>query len=259
MIILNKIESYSDDNGNTISSNLKLDQGIRIKFAGKNNRIIINDNVKLGNLSIDFACSDGLFEIGYHETYRPFIGSIRIGQDSRVILGDNVSTTGKCFITAAEGSEVIIGNDVMIAKEVEIKGDDAHPIFDVATERRINTSRGIRIGSHVWLAQRAAILDGSRIGDGCVVGFGSIVKGKFPNNCVIAGVPARIMRRNIAWERSHLCSRPYYKPDASAIEKSAYWNLTATETEIPSIMSGNAGPISARLERMMQVIRKKVQ
>jgi len=233
MVILNALEKYGDDAGNKISTNIKLERGIKIKFSGKNNHVVIHDNAKIGGLTIDFACSNGKFEIGYHKTHRPFIGSIRIGQDSRVILGNNVSTTGRCFITAAEGSQVIIGDDVMIAKEVEIRGDDAHPIFDVDTGHRINTSRGIDIGSHVWLAQRVAILNGAVIGDGCVVGFGSIVKGAFPNNCIIAGTPARVTKKNIAWGRNHLCSYPYYRPDSSSVEKSSYWNRT--DNDHPSV------------------------
>src|SRR5690606_37571054 len=75
---------------------------------------------------------------------------------------------------------------------------------------------------HVWLARRSVCLGGTRIGAGSVVGFGSIVKGRFPNNVVIAGSPARVVRKDIAWERPHLSmTRPFYKPDASALPVTA--------------------------------------
>jgi acetyltransferase-like isoleucine patch superfamily enzyme len=71
------------------------------------------------------------------------------------------------------------------------------------------------------------ILGGSSIGDGSVVGLGSIVKGSFPNNCILAGSPAKTVRRDIAWERPHLTlNKPFYKPDASCVKKSDYWNKT---------------------------------
>lgn len=53
---------------------------------------------------------------------------------------------------------------------------------------------------------------------------------------MIVGIPARIVRRNIAWERPHLSlTKPYYKPDASTVQKSASWNLTI-EDEVPTLI-----------------------
>lgn len=60
-----------------------------------------------------------------------------------------------------------------------------------------------------------------------MVGLGSIVKGTFPNNCIVAGVPAKIIKKDIAWERPHLSTtKPYYKPNSSVVKKSIYWNKT---------------------------------
>lgn len=115
----------------------------------------------------------------------------------------------------------------MIASSVEIRSDDAHPIFDIESENRINNSEPIIIGEHVWIGARATLLAGSNIGDGCVIGLGSIVKGFFPNNVIIAGVPARLIKKDIAWERPHLnLTKPYIKDNASTITKSGYWNKT---------------------------------
>jgi hypothetical protein len=122
---------------------------------------------------------------------------------------------------------VEIGDDCMIASRNEIRADDAHPIFSVETGRRTNMPRSIHIGAHVWLAAGAVVLGGSRIGSGSVVGLGSIVKGAVPNNCVVAGSPARVVRRDCAWERPHLSlTKPYLKPDASSVRKSRYWAMT---------------------------------
>ena len=60
-----------------------------------------------------------------------------------------------------------------------------------------------------------------------MIGYGSIVTRNVPNNCIAAGVPATVIRRDIAWERPHLSmTKPYYKPDASTVSRSPYWNLT---------------------------------
>lgn len=148
---------------------------------------------------------------------------------------------------AVEGTSLTVGDDVMIASNVEIHTDDAHPIFDVESGRRINWSKNVDIGNHVWIASRAIIRPGTSIGDGSVVGLNSIVKGRFPNNCIIAGTPARVVRRNVAWERPHLSnSKPFYKPDASTVKKSKYWNLTEVE----------ARPVTAKLTPWARIKRR---
>ena len=189
-----------------------------------------------------------------------FSGSIRIGQDSTVVVGDNVSTTAACVMSATEGTTITIGDDVMFASENQVRADDGHSIFDVRSGKRVNPSRSIRIGSHVWLARGAVVLGGVSIGDGTVVGYGSLVTRNLPNNCVATGVPARVTRRDVAWERPHLSmAKPYYKPDASTVTRSTYWNLTESVDEerprgtslarVRRLVRRSAGPVLDRARR----------
>jgi acetyltransferase-like isoleucine patch superfamily enzyme len=53
------------------------------------------------------------------------------------------------------------------------------------------TSRGVVIGSDVWIGAGVKILDGAVIGDGCVIGANSVVLGEIPSFSVAVGVPAR--------------------------------------------------------------------
>ena len=78
------------------------------------------------------------------------------------------------------------------------------------------------IGHDVWIGQGARILPGARLGNGCIVGAGAVVAGNFPAYSVIAGNPARLVRRRF--------------DDAilSALEASAWWDwpiLTILEEE----------------------------
>ncbi|MFB9165058.1 acyltransferase [Arthrobacter psychrochitiniphilus] len=221
------LDSYNDNHGNVIICPTIGQRPVLVNFRGSNNRLIISPNAKIQHLNIQFDCDNGLVQIGSHSGVSPLKLYARVGQDSSVRLGDNVSTTDKLTITAVEGADVVIGDDVMVATDVEIRTDDAHPIFDVITGQRVNLSQPISIGNHVWLAKRAIIFGGVSIGDGSVVGFGSLVTKDIPNNCIAAGVPARVVRKNIAWERPHLSGeKPFYKPDASTVKKSPYWNST---------------------------------
>ena len=62
-----------------------------------------------------------------------------------------------------------------------------------------------------------------------------MVTRQFANNVVVAGVPAREVRRDVAWERPHLSlTPPFYKPDASTVTRTEeYWQLTAGPASRP--------------------------
>lgn len=226
MVILNTLAPYSDENGNRVIYDGRAIQNVRIEFSGSGNSFYVRSGVRLGKLNVVFDCDNGILEMAGN-SFGTFSAFIRIGQDSRVSLGKDLTTTNTCVISAVEGTSVVIGDDVMLASENEIRADDGHAIFDVVTDRRVNRSKDISIGNHVWVAKRAALLGGARVADGSVIGFGALVTGQVPNNSVAAGVPARVIRRNVAWERPHLSrTRPFYKPDASTVTKSAYWDRT---------------------------------
>lgn len=223
-----EIKAYQDGNGNRIVCDAHFKKNILVNFRGKNNTLVVDPTAKIGWLNIQFDCDNGTVNLGGNGGNRAaFAAFVRVGQDSTVTIGQDVTTTKTCIISAVEGTSLEIGSDVMIASDVEIRTDDAHAIFDVASNQRINLSRDVKIGNHVWLANRAVIRGGTNISDGCVVGQGSTVKGEFPNNCIIAGTPAKVVRKNVAWERPHLSLvRPYYKLDGDTVHKSSYWNMT---------------------------------
>lgn len=224
MAILQEFKAYKDANGNKIEFNETISKDVAVTFRGKNNKLIIEDGFKTAKLTIAFDCNNAVCVLRKSS----FRGFIRIGEDSQVRIGAGVTCTENTYISAAENSTVKIGDDCMIAASVQIRADDAHPIFSVATGKRINMPSSIIIGNHVWLGARSTFLGGTIIDDGSVVGFGSIVKGVFPNNCILAGTPARMIRKDIAWERPHLTlAEPFYKPDSGSVKKSEYWNFTS--------------------------------
>lgn len=248
---ITELGSYHDDQGNTITGNSVIEGKVSIIFKGRNNRLILAQGAKVADLEARFDCDNGTLIIGANPKVGGIRMNIRVGQDSVVKVGDNVSTTSKCIISAVEGSKVTFGNDVMIASGNQFRADDAHPIFDVQSGQRVNPATDIVVGNHVWIAAGAALLGGAEIGDGSVVGFRSLVTRKIPNNCIAVGTPAKVVRRNIAWERPHLSNtKPYYKPDASSVKKTEdYWNLTEVEE--------SEAPVVVPLTRA-QIVRQRV-
>lgn len=228
-VTLKKITAYEDRNGNRIeySGTAPMDTGITVLFRGSNNVLTVDATARIQRLYLRFDSHNGQCRIGGNTGVAALKAGIRVGQDSAVLLGDNVSTTSHVDISAVEGTSVTLGDDVMIATGVRIRSDDGHPIFDVQDGKRVNISRSIDVGEHVWLGIDSFLLGGAKIGSGSVVGARSLVTKEFPNNCVVAGTPAKEIRRDIAWERPHLSVvPPYYKPDASTVKKSEYWSRT---------------------------------
>lgn len=63
--------------------------------------------------------------------------------------------------------------------------------------------RPIRIGANSFIGIRSIILPGTTIGDNVIVGAGSVVKGVFPDNVVIAGNPAKVLCTTDEWAKKH--------------------------------------------------------
>jgi acetyltransferase-like isoleucine patch superfamily enzyme len=254
--VVTRLAPYRDDRGNEIVFSGAIDENINIKFSGSNNRLIVADPVHLRVLRIDFDCDNGQVKIGSSEGVPAFSAAIRVGQDSTVRIGKNVSSTGIVTMSAVEGTTIAVGADVMFASENQVRGDDGHAIFDVHTGKRVNVSESIRIGGHVWLGRFATVLGGGQIGPGTVIGYGAIVTGRIPNNCIAVGTPARVIRRDVAWERPHLSlTPPYYKPDSSTVTRSKYWRLTEAA---PATVESDAAVVTMRNRFARSRIGRKV-
>ena len=114
---------------------------------------------------------------------------------AKIIIGNNVGISGA---TIYARKEIVIGDNTNIGGNVKILDNDFHPIEVEARLRddkeKIGTS-SVRIGKNCFIGCNALILKGTELGDNCVVGAGAVVCGKFEANSVIAGNPARIIRK----------------------------------------------------------------
>jgi len=71
----------------------------------------------------------------------------------------------------------------------------------VRREERGSFAHNIRIGADCWIGARAVILPGVTIGRGCVIAAGAVVAKDIEEDCLVGGVPARLIRRLIPGER----------------------------------------------------------
>ena len=72
----------------------------------------------------------------------------------------------------------------------------------MVTGNRINPSKSIKIGNHVWIGNTVLIFKNAIVGDNSIVAGGSVVGGKvFPSNCIVGGNPAKVIKEGVNWER----------------------------------------------------------
>lgn len=218
--------SSEDERGNKITapSNLK---NVYVEFSGNNNELTIVGDSGVNNTKFYFPADDGICFVGSRGNYS---GRVRVGWKCLVSIGTWVTCTTACAIYTAEATSVVIGDDCMIASSVQIRSEDSHAIYDVESGERINPSRNIVIGSHVWLAEGSLILSGSMIGSGSTIAARAIIKGQIQNNCVAAGIPAKVIKRNTAWERPNIAfGEPWIRANAkeqSLIRSPRAWQKT---------------------------------
>jgi acetyltransferase-like isoleucine patch superfamily enzyme len=114
----------------------------------------------------------------------------------RLTIGDNTSIEQCCHIAAVGNLQ--IGCNSVISSFVFIE-DHEHSLEDLHLKthllKRPLVLKNVKIGRNVFIGSGAKILAGSQIGDRCVVGANAVVKGIFPDDCIIAGVPAKIIRQ----------------------------------------------------------------
>ncbi len=120
-----------------------------------------------------------------------------LGPASLLRIGDGCVIGRGSHIVAHQ--RVDIGDDVFTGPYVYIT-DQNHGYADpdVPIGRQWPANAPVSIGAGSWLGAGAIVLPGSCIGRHVVVGAGSVVRGQVPDHCVVAGVPARIVRSYVA-------------------------------------------------------------
>lgn len=180
-------------------SGRKLFLGRHVRMLSKKN-ISFGNNVRIdSNTTIDALSRNGIF----------FKDNVKIGEYSKIIgsgsisdigkgleIGNNTSFSEYTFFGAAGG--IVIGDDVIAGQNVRFHAEN-HNYSDrekLIREQGVNR-KGIKVGNNCWIGAGATFLDGSEIGDGCIVAANAVVTKKFPANSIIGGVPAKVISERL--------------------------------------------------------------
>jgi acetyltransferase-like isoleucine patch superfamily enzyme len=155
-----------------IGDNVIIDDNCLLDAKGVNNNgIFIGNGVFIGRNTI-LSCKDGdiRLEDGVNIGFNNEIFS-----SSLVVLRENTLVAAYCYLVGGGGYD-LNRLDISFAEQIGLD------------------SKGIEIEENSWLAGRVTILDGVTIGQGCVIGAGSVVRESIPPLSIAAGVPACVIR-----------------------------------------------------------------
>ena len=170
----------------------------QINFTGKNNILVCEDDVHLWNSRIDFNFDNSVLYLS--SNIHDYSANISLHNNNICFIGKNNFFNGRTNFVLSESKNIILGDECFISYNVVFRTSDGHPIYNDLSKERMNSSKSIYVGDHVWLGQNAMIFKGSKIGSGSIIGANAVVSNKkIPSNTTYAGAPARLIHENVFW------------------------------------------------------------
>jgi lipopolysaccharide O-acetyltransferase len=147
-------------------------------YIRKSGKMIFGDDFRAGpGLVVDLINKDAVLKIG-----------ISFRANSRLHIG--------CLKSIEIGDNVLIASDVYITDHSHGNysgNNQSHP-EEIVNKRKL-LQNDVFIGNNVWIGEKACILLGTKIGKNSIIAAGSVVKGCFPDNCIIGGTPAIVLKK----------------------------------------------------------------
>lgn len=147
-----------------------------------------NCKITLGTGTINSAFTSNMLGL-----YQRTIIVARYG--GKIEIGDGFGISGSTIYSTAS---ITIGKNATIGVNCKIIDNDFHPLDPEYRRLNLNEQhtarKPIKIGDNCFIGMNSIILKGTTLGDNVVVGAGSVVHGNFPDNCIIAGNPAKIIK-----------------------------------------------------------------
>lgn len=170
---------------------VEVEQYLNFNRQWDNERMLRNKMV--GSL---YVAKDATLRVDIFDVYA---GSrITVNQGARLSLGSGYMNHD-CVIDCFDS--ISIGHQVVISERVVLRDSDNHSIKDVGDTVSTESAESapIVIGNHVWIGMNVTVLKGVTIGEGAIVAAGSVVIRDVPPHCLVAGVPAKVVKTDVTW------------------------------------------------------------
>lgn len=135
----------------------------------------------------------------YVDAFDVYAGSrINVNAGAKLSLGSGYMNHD-CVIDCFDS--ISIGHHVVISERVVLRDSDNHTIKDMEaiSSDESGVTASIVIGDHVWIGLNVIVLKGVTIGEGAIVAAGSVVNKDVPPHCLVAGVPAKVVKTDVTW------------------------------------------------------------
>jgi acetyltransferase-like isoleucine patch superfamily enzyme len=183
---------------------------ISISVIGNNNVIDIHPLTRLSNLKITLQGNNGLLKIGEGVVWKK--GEVWLADHCNTLLVGNRTSIEEAHIAVGDNNTSIsLGEDCMLAYDIEIRSTDSHSVLDLESGLRINSGKSITIGNHVWVGAHSTILKGCSIGNHAIIASGAVITKNAEANTIYGGFPAKPIRKNVSWSRERIPTEPPQK------------------------------------------------
>ena len=184
--------------GNTFIGTFPSMKNSSINFNGSNNIFYCDANVRLVNTTLTFNGNNCVIYLCQNK--HPYKLDVVTYNNSAFYIGRDNYFNKKLSAILSEQKHIFIGDDGLFSFGIWMRIADPHLIYDISSKKRLNPTKSIYLGDHVWVGQSALLLKGTQIHSGSIVGAMSVVSGKtIPSNTSWAGNPAHQIAENIFW------------------------------------------------------------
>lgn len=197
-------------------------KGLEILFCSDYNTVKIHNPVKFIKTRLIMGAGQNKLVIK-SSCYKIEKSVFQIYNSNEVLIGTDFSVATDLNLIAygLPHNKIVIGDDCMLSGFIWIRNSDNHIMYDMENfnelvsqnagknnkenlvQAALNKPEDVIIGNHCWISHGAIILKGADVPDNSIIGTVAVVNKKYDKqNVVIAGVPGKIVKENVGWDRS---------------------------------------------------------
>ncbi len=130
-------------------------------------------------------------------------------KNGMVIHGKPIYISSRCWFDGTDYSLISIGDKVVISSYVSVLTHDfslarIHDALAGETRPELAVVKPVSIGANSFIGRGAILMPGTSIGENCIVGAGSVVRGVIPDNSIVLGNPAKVVGDSLSWGAERL-------------------------------------------------------